>query len=255
MSRHARDSWNELARKDAMWAVLSDEAKSGERWDADAFFATGVSDVRGVMERLQSLGLEVNRTRALDFGCGVGRLTRALSPFFDEVVGVDVSDVMLEKARTLRALPANVILRHNPSGDLAVVSRQSVSFALSLIALQHVPELAALRYIDGIGEALRPGGIAYLQLSTNLDASAEAKWQRDRSTLNRFYRRLRSAFTARPRRMDTYYCRLSKVLNLLESRRLRLVAVLPDASLPAPFVSHVLIFVKDPHRAPSDLGR
>ncbi|HEU5081462.1 MAG TPA: methyltransferase domain-containing protein [Opitutaceae bacterium] len=238
------DSWNELARKDAMWAVLSDEAKVGERWDPEAFFATGVSDVRGVMERLESLGLKPARTRALDFGCGVGRLTRALAPFFDEVVGVDVSDVMLEKARALRPLPKNVVLRHNPASDLSVISRGSLSFALSLIALQHVPEPQALSYIEGICDGLMSGGIAYLQLSTNLDESGDAKWSRDRSWSNRVYRWIRALFVPRPRRMDTHYCRLSKVSEILETKRMRLVAVLPDSSLPKPFVSHVVIIAK-----------
>jgi len=242
MDRHAMDSWNELARKDAMWAVLSDDAKAGERWDPEAFFATGVNDVRGVMERLQSFGLKPARTRALDFGCGVGRLTRALAPHFDEVVGVDVSDVMLEKAKTLRPLPSNVVLRHNPTRELDCVARASVSFALSLIALQHVPEPAALSYIEGIGNALAVGGIAYLQISTNLDESGAEKWRRDRSPVNQFYRRARSLFAKKARRMDTHYCRLSKVMELLETQRLHLVAVLPDASLPKPFVSHVIVF-------------
>jgi len=36
--------------------------------------------------------------RALDFGCGPGRVTRALAAWFDESVGVDVSPVMIAEA-------------------------------------------------------------------------------------------------------------------------------------------------------------
>ena len=39
------------------------------------------------------------RQRALDIGCGTGRTVAALSPWFEEVYGVDVSSKMLEKAR------------------------------------------------------------------------------------------------------------------------------------------------------------
>ncbi len=36
--------------------------------------------------------------KALDFGCGVGRLTQALADYFNEVAGVDVSPTMVNKA-------------------------------------------------------------------------------------------------------------------------------------------------------------
>ena len=41
------------------------------------------------------------RDRALDFGCGVGRLTRALGTRFESALGVDISAGMIEQARRL----------------------------------------------------------------------------------------------------------------------------------------------------------
>ena len=38
-------------------------------------------------------------TRALDFGCGAGRSTRFLRALSFEVIGVDVSEAMLDQAR------------------------------------------------------------------------------------------------------------------------------------------------------------
>ena len=56
-----------------------------------------------MFRQLEDLGVTVSRGRALDFGCGAGRLTRALAARFESVVGVDVADAMLDKARALNA--------------------------------------------------------------------------------------------------------------------------------------------------------
>ena len=37
---------------------------------------------------------------ALDVGCGTGQLTRSLVPYFDEVLGVDVSSAQIDVAKT-----------------------------------------------------------------------------------------------------------------------------------------------------------
>ena len=243
MIKRLMRSWDQLARTDPHWAVLTADDKAGGRWDEAAFFATGEADVAGVLERLAHLGIAVERTRALDFGCGLGRLTRALGRHFAAVDGVDISAVMVEQARA-RCTLANVRFVHNPAPDLRSLSPRSYALVLSLITLQHMPEAVALRYLDGLCGLLAPGGVAYVQLGTFLavaDPAARAKLARDESTTNRLYRRLRNLFR-RPLRMDTHYCRLSRVLAVLERRRMEVCTVLPDASLPPPFVSHVVVF-------------
>ena len=71
-------NWDDLGRRDPMWAILTSPNKRKNRWDEDEFFATGVEVVAEVMAGLDGLGIVVSRRRALDFGCGVGRLTQAL---------------------------------------------------------------------------------------------------------------------------------------------------------------------------------
>lgn len=38
---------------------------------------------------------------AVDLGCGTGQITRILAPYFQEVVGIDVSKAQLETARAV----------------------------------------------------------------------------------------------------------------------------------------------------------
>lgn len=42
---------------------------------------------------------------AVDLGCGTGQLTRQLAPYFQEVVGFDISEAQLEEARTVAGYP------------------------------------------------------------------------------------------------------------------------------------------------------
>jgi ubiquinone/menaquinone biosynthesis C-methylase UbiE len=57
----------------------------------------------------------VSGTRALDFGCGTGRSTRFLRELGFEVIGVDVSEIMLEQARG-----------RDPQGDYRLVADGTV---------------------------------------------------------------------------------------------------------------------------------
>jgi trans-aconitate methyltransferase len=80
---------------------------------------------------------------ALDYGCGVGRLTRPLSERFQQVIGVDISSAMLEEARR------NLADRPNVSYELASSqSNRPVDFVLSKIVFQHIPPRAALRTLE-----------------------------------------------------------------------------------------------------------
>ena len=91
--------WDRQAHADPMWAILTDPAKAGGRWDADEFFATGVREVGVFMDQAAAWGSPLARRSALDFGCGIGRLSQALAEHFDQVYGVDISPKMIELAR------------------------------------------------------------------------------------------------------------------------------------------------------------
>ena len=100
-SRQARD-WNDLATVDPLWAVLSAKGKRNGGWELDEFFATGEAEVAQMLARAAELGRPGRNDSALDFGCGVGRLTRALAVHFDNTLGVDASAQMIEQARRLK---------------------------------------------------------------------------------------------------------------------------------------------------------
>jgi SAM-dependent methyltransferase len=155
--------WDRQAHADPMWAILTDPAKAGGLWDADEFFATGVRDVSSVMEQAAAWGKPVARRSALDFGCGIGRLSQALADHFDRVYGVDISPKMIELAGSHNRKGARVEYRCNPAGDLAHFADGSLDMIYSWITLQHVRPGYARRYMQEFLRVLAPGGLLLFQ--------------------------------------------------------------------------------------------
>ena len=94
--RQLQRTWEHLAQEDPFWAICTDPAQKRGSWDRNKFFATGERKIETVLQHARSLGLKLHyRGPALDFGCGVGRLTQALCNHFDECRGVDISPTMI----------------------------------------------------------------------------------------------------------------------------------------------------------------
>ena len=100
--RRLKQTWDELGRKDPLWAILSVPDKKGNKWRLDEFFETGRREIQDVLSYLRGRNLTSTGRRVLDFGCGVGRLSQALAEHFDEVHGVDLSDSIIAIARRHR---------------------------------------------------------------------------------------------------------------------------------------------------------
>jgi hypothetical protein len=75
----ASRNWTALGKADALWVVLTDPDKKGNRWQNEESFATGQAGIAKIFNRLQAADVLPATGKALDFGCGVGRLTQALS--------------------------------------------------------------------------------------------------------------------------------------------------------------------------------
>ena len=158
-----RDNWEELARSIPMRSILWRQRP----WEAEEFFATGREQVDRSMTTLSDLGIRP-AGRALDFGCGIGRLTQALANQFDEVVGVDVAAPMIEQAKNYNRFGERCRYLVNATDDLRQFENASFDFVFSLIVLQHVAKPLAMRYISEFVRVLRPGGVAMFQAPSEI---------------------------------------------------------------------------------------
>jgi ubiquinone/menaquinone biosynthesis C-methylase UbiE len=161
-----RATWNALGEDDPLWAILSRPDKRGGRWNVDEFFNAGENEIVAVESWMTNLGLPRQHRVALDFGCGVGRLTRALASRYDEVIGVDISPSMIAQARRLHAHLSNVRFVENAQKHLHFLADASVDLVYSVITLHHIPTDMQLAYIREFLRVLAPGGLVVFQIAT-----------------------------------------------------------------------------------------
>lgn len=172
-----RRQWDRFGRSDPLWAVLSLPDKRHGGWNEAEFFATGEREVGDVLAHARSLGVSVRPDRALDFGCGVGRLTQALAPHFERVDGVDIAPSMLEQAARYDRHPGRCFFHLNDRPDLALFPDRSFTFIYTSLVLQHLPVPVARGYMREFLRLLAPSGLLVFHLPSEPfpEGSAGAK--------------------------------------------------------------------------------
>ena len=150
--------WESLAQRDALAAILTDETKSGGKWEVTQFMATGDAEIETVLQHLAAIGLQPDPGGAvLDFGCGVGRLTQALARRFPSCVGVDISQEMIARANAQNQYRhCRYVMSAAPQLPFA---DESCSFVYSNLVLQHVARRFAVNYRREFTRVLAPGGV------------------------------------------------------------------------------------------------
>ncbi|HEU0204380.1 MAG TPA: class I SAM-dependent methyltransferase [Burkholderiaceae bacterium] len=123
-----RESWDTAEAADADRAVLAQPPQEdGVDGSAD-FVRTGVDEVAAVLHQVEGCGLRVRYGTALDFGCGAGRITRALAQRFERVVGIDAIAAVLIEARASNSQFGFVEFLPTPVDDLHVLPDGSMDF-------------------------------------------------------------------------------------------------------------------------------
>jgi SAM-dependent methyltransferase len=167
---HNRALWDHHAATDPLWAVLSFPDKSANRWAIRDFMLTGEREIALLYHRFSELGLAApTNGQALDFGCGVGRLTQALARRQPRALGVDISPVMIDLAQRLNRYPDRA--RYQCTADTGLDPLPSAAFQLiySNIVLQHVPSRDAVAYLHDFFRLLDRDGLLVFQLPSHLE--------------------------------------------------------------------------------------
>ncbi len=163
ISARMRDDWNARAREDAGYFVAF-----GRREQSDAdFFATATEVVNSLEGELRRVAPAQRRNwRALEIGCGPGRLMRPLSRHFAEIHGVDVSDEMIARAREKLADLGNAYVQATDGARLAGFEDGSFDFIYSYAVFQHIPAReVVLEYMREIHRVAKVGALARLQFN------------------------------------------------------------------------------------------
>jgi len=129
----------------------------------------GETFVMHILRRFERHFGKLERGRALDHGCGVGRLTLPLARAFEHVVALDVSETMLAEARANTGGDGldNVVLA--PADDGLSAAAGEFDFVNSHLVLQHVPVWRGLKMLDRLLDKVKPGGGFHIHLSWRTD--------------------------------------------------------------------------------------
>ena len=158
-----KETWDALAREDALGVTLSYPLRRHD-WQLEEFFATGEREIADALADGRRHGLPSAFETALDFGCGVGRLTQALCAHFERCHGVDIAPAMIEGAERLNRHGDRCRYHLNDSDSLAFFADESFDLVYSNITLQHIAPEYSRRYVGEFVRVLRPGGLLLFQL-------------------------------------------------------------------------------------------
>lgn len=155
-----QSDWETLARQPRYWKR---GGNSEDGWTDDTFLRTGQAETVDMLGNLTRLFPALKPGNALDFGCGVGRLTEPLADMFDTVTGIDISAEQIRLAQE-RVQRPNVTFQVNAAADLAAYESDSFDLVYAHVVFQHMRPELTFGYLTEFARVLRPGGVACFDL-------------------------------------------------------------------------------------------
>lgn len=164
-----RVGWDHAAREDAMGNIVTIPGLTPAE-----FWQRGCDEIDAMLAHLDEVGIEYKPDRALDFGCGVGRLTSALAPHFKRVDGVDISPEMIDQAKSLNVWPRRV--EYHLNSEQVPFREGTFDLIYSRITLQHMPPDLQRGYLDEFLRVLKPKGLAVFQIPDGPEYHHPSEW-------------------------------------------------------------------------------
>ena len=164
-------AWEKFGSEDPYFGVLAEERFTSEKIDAnrDAFFESGRATIAHILGRYEGRFGSLPRCRALDHGCGVGRLALPLAEEFAELVGLDVSPSMLAEAEANAHDAGAGNVRFALADDALSNAAGEYDFVNSYMVLQHIPVRRGLPIIARLVGKVKPGGGFHVHFSIRTD--------------------------------------------------------------------------------------
>lgn len=137
------------------FCATTDETKLDQLWKRDTRRA-----VKGI---LKDIPMRSDWT-CVEIGCGVGRLLKPIAKHCRRVIGVDISERMVDWAAHYLADVPNAEVRLNDGTSLPSIADETVDFVYSYLAFQHITRIEVVdAYIAEIARVLKNGGYCRIQ--------------------------------------------------------------------------------------------
>lgn len=166
-SAAARDTdadWRKLGAEEPFFGVLAEPRFLRANLTPTVlaeFYASGDAAIDRQLRLMNKRTGPFAPRSALDFGCGVGRLTAALARVTGDALGVDISPGMLAEAGKLDRFGLR-FASELPGG--------SFDWLVSIIVFQHIPPERGYALLRTLLARLAPGGGVTLQFAVFRDA-------------------------------------------------------------------------------------
>jgi SAM-dependent methyltransferase len=169
MNESTDNVWERFARADAEHYILTDRREYATPEGRAFFVESGRRDAQALLA--ETAQWRSRSERAVEIGCGVGRLAIPMAAEFDEVRAVDVAPTMLEKlAANCREAGVSNVLPFL-AGD--AWDDTPADLVYSRLVFQHIVDSDEIRrYVQRVGRCLREDGVASLHFDTRRKTSA-----------------------------------------------------------------------------------
>lgn len=160
------ETWNNYGDGEMYWSVITDDKFKKNNFDANSkieFFLTGHENIKFISHIAIENNISFNGKSALDFGCGVGRLSLALSPHVKHVTGIDISAGHIAEANLNKKI-VNVDNVSFYESNKDISSFGKFDMIISLIVLQHNRPPLMKYFINQLLSMLTENGCAFLHI-------------------------------------------------------------------------------------------
>ncbi len=163
-------AWEKWGQKDPYFGVITDEKFRSKNINDDLkkeFFISGENDIKQVTEIIKKfVDSSFNPSLALDFGCGTGRTTMAISKIAQKVIGIDISESMLQEAtKNCEENQINNVQFYKSDDQLSALQNYKFDFIHTIIVLQHIPIERVRIIFEQFLNLLKESGVAAIQLT------------------------------------------------------------------------------------------
>jgi SAM-dependent methyltransferase len=157
-----------IRRAGELFRRPSEQARRVETFDEDeraAAYERGERAFAQLAERIERLtGAELASRRALDYGCGVGRLALPLAQRARHVHGLDISPAVLQEAGSNAEKLGLTNVEWSQADRLGELAG-TYDLAISMYVFQHIPSREGERIFATIVAGLAPGGVGAIHLT------------------------------------------------------------------------------------------
>lgn len=168
---HTETTWTRLGEQEPHWSVISAERfRQNELAEhREEFYASGQGDVDTFLAFLARNEVDpMPFQRVLEYGCGVGRVTRFLAERFPEVLACDISPSHLKQASLYMHDCGRTNVKCVRIQNIAdIAGPADVDAVFCVIVLQHNPPPTMVAILERLLARLRAGGVAYFQVPTH----------------------------------------------------------------------------------------